>query len=414
MGGGNDVTDRRPSPADAAALSLGLWDLMFAGAAVVTCLLIAWEDQPVGARIGAAAAVVAVTAAWPLLGRRMVLAGHDGTTAGTIAYCVAQGVGMLAGVSLADSANWAAFIVYSQLFWLLPAAWAIVGVVALTVLVPLAGAVFRADGLVGDLFPPQALFMTMFGILVGVYIHRVTAESSARAELIAELEATQAQVAELSHVAGAAAERERLAGEIHDTLAQGFTSIVTLLQAAQAQFATDPDAARRHVELAVRSARENLQEARQLVAAGAPGETAARSLADAVGRAADRYAEETGSPARHTAHGTPRKVSAETEIVLLRAAQELLANARKHAGAGRVEVDLDYTDPDAVALAVTDEGPGFDPDAVGRGDGDTRFGLRILRGRVDRLGGAVDVDPGPSGTTVTVTVPVRSEPQEHR
>src|SRR5699024_9778331 len=112
--------------------------------------------------------------------------------------------------------------------------------------------------------------------------------------------------------------------------------------------------------------------------------TAARSLADAVGRAADRYAEETGSPARNSVHGAPRKVAAETEIVLLRAAQELLANARKHAGAGPVEVDLDYTDPDAVALAVTDRGPGFDPDGVD----DTSFGLRILRGRVDRPAGA--------------------------
>jgi signal transduction histidine kinase len=144
------------------------------------------------------------------------------------------------------------------------------------------------------------------------------------------------------------------------------------------------------------------------VAAGAPGETAARSLADAVGRAAERYAEETGSPARHAVHGTARGVPAETAIVLLRAAQELLANARKHAGAGRVEVDLDYTGPDDVALAVTDEGPGFDPDDVD----DTSFGLRILRGRVERLGGAVDVDPAPSGTTVTVTVPAARTPQE--
>ena len=133
-----------------------------------------------------------------------------------------------------------------------------------------------------------------------------------------------------------------------------------------------------------------------------------RVAADAVGRAADRYAEETGSPARHAVHGNPRRISAEAEIVLLRAAQELLANARKHAGAGRVEVDVDYTEPDAVALAVSDEGPGFDPDDVD----DTSFGLRILRGRVDRLGGAVDVDPGSSGTSVTVTVPTARTPQE--
>jgi signal transduction histidine kinase len=326
-------------------------------------------------------------------------------TAGRLAFCVAIGIGLVAGTALADSANWAAFVVYSQLFWLLPLGASIAGVVALTVLVALAGAVVRGQGLVGDLFPPQSAFMTLFGVLVGIFITRLAHESERRAKLIAELEASQAQVAELSHVAGAAAERERLAGEIHDTLAQGFTSIVTLLQAAQAQAGTDPDSARRHVELAVRAARENLREARQLVAAGAPGEPAARSLADAVGRATGRYAEETGSPAEHTVRGTPRRVSAETEIVLLRAAQELLANARQHAGAGRVEVDLDYTDPHAVALAVRDDGIGFDPDAVADG----RFGLRILRGRVERLDGAVAVDSGPSGTTVTVTAPTPEE-----
>ncbi|MCO1657258.1 sensor histidine kinase [Pseudonocardia humida] len=390
-------------------LSFWLWDLFFAAATVFTCALIALEDVAPAARFAAMAIVVGMALSWPLAGRRMALSPDARPfTAGRLALCAALGVGMVAATALADSASWAAFIVYSQLFWLLPLGPAIGAVVALTVLGPLAGAVFRGKGLIGELFPPQAVFMSLFGILVGVFITRLADESERRAALIAELEASQAQVAELSHVAGAAAERERLAGEIHDTLAQGFTSIVTLLQAAQAQFATDPDSSRRHVELAVRAARENLQEARRLVAAGAPGEAAARSLADAVGRTADRYAEETGSPARHTVHSTPRKVSAETEIVLLRAAQELLANARKHAGAGRVEVDLDYTDPDAVALAVSDDGPGFDPDDVD----DTSFGLRILRGRVERLTGAVDVDSGPSGTTVTVTVPTARTPQE--
>ncbi|WP_214401182.1 sensor histidine kinase [Pseudonocardia lacus] len=392
-------------------LSFWLWDAFFAGATILTAVLIALEDRPPAAKVGSIAIVVAISLAWPVRGRRLALAVHDRpVTAGRLAFCAVLGIGMVAAVALADSANWAAFVVYSQLFWLLPLGPAIAGVAVLTFLAPVAGALSRGQGVLFDLLPPQALFMTLFGILVGIFITRLADESTRRAALIAELEASQAQVAELSHVAGAAAERERLAGEIHDTLAQGFTSIVTLLQAAQAQFDADPAAARRHVDLAVRAARENLGEARQLVAAGAPGEAAARSLADAVGRTADRYAEETGSPAARTVHGTPRKVSAETEIVLLRAAQELLANARQHAGAGRVEVDLDYTDPDAVALAVTDDGPGFDPDAVDEGS----FGLRILRGRVERLDGEVDLDPGPSGTTVTVTVPTAPTPQEVR
>jgi signal transduction histidine kinase len=391
-----------------------LWDVFVALAALLTCVFIAVEDRQPAARIGAAAVVVAVALAWPVAGRRMALATEDhsdhAVPPGRLLYCTAIGAGLVAAVALADSANWAAFVVYTQLFWLLPLVWAVVGVVALTVLAPLAGALFRGQGLIAELYPPQALFMTLFGVLVGIFITRLAHESEKRAELITELEASQAEVAQLSQVAGATAERERLAGEIHDTLAQGFTSIVTLLQAAQAQFAADPDAARRHLDLAVRSARENLQEARRLVAASGPADLVDHSLADAVGRAADRFAEEAGVRVAHSTSGAPRKVPPEAAIVLLRAAQELLANVRRHAGASAVSVRLDYTDPDAVALVVTDDGTGFDPTRVG---GDS-YGLRMMRSRAERLDGAVEVASGRAGTTVSVTLPNADTPQEVR
>lgn len=388
-----------------------LWDVLMVVATLLTCVFIALQDRPVAAQIGAAALVVAIAVAWPVAGRRMALAiAARPVSPGRALYCVAIGAGLVVAVALVDSANWAAFVVYTQLFWLLPLSWAVGGVVALTVLAPLAGGLFRGLGVTGDLYPPQALFMTLFGVLVGIFITRLAHESGRRADLIIELEASQAEVAQLSHVAGAAAERERLAGEIHDTLAQGFTSIVTLLQAAQAQFAADPAAASRHVDLAIRSARENLQEARRLVAASVPGELADRSLADAVERAALRFTEEGGVRARHAAAGVPRKVPAEIEIVLLRAAQELLANVRRHAGAGAVSVRLDYTDPAAVALTVIDDGTGFDPAGVG----DASFGLRMMRTRVERLGGTAEVASGPTGTTVAVTVPTARTPQEAR
>lgn len=410
---GAQVGEERAGPGSAvpdggaALAAFWLWDVLMIVATLLTCVFVALEDSPVTARIGAGALVVAIAVAWPVAGRRMALEDRP-VSPGRALYCLAIGAGLVAGIALVDSANWAAFVVYTQLFWLLPLAWAVGGVVALTVLAPLAGSVFREQGLVGALYPPQALFMTLFGVLVGVFITRLAHESGRRAELITELETSQAEVAQLSHVAGAAAERERLAGEIHDTLAQGFTSIVTLLQAAQAQFAADPAAASRHVELAIRSARENLQEARRLVAASVPGDLADRSLADAVERAALRFTEEGGVPARNAAAGIPRKVPAEIEIVLLRAAQELLANVRRHAGAGAVSVRLDYTDLGAVALTVTDDGTGFDPAGVG----DARFGLRMMRTRVERLGGTVEVASGPTGTTVAVTVPTARIPQE--
>ncbi|HXV93180.1 MAG TPA: sensor histidine kinase, partial [Pseudonocardia sp.] len=191
------------------------------------------------------------------------------------------------------------------------------------------------------------------------------------------------------------------AREIHDTLAQGFTSIVTLLQAAQAELDADPPAARRHLDLAVRTARENLTEARGLVSAAVPGALEAATLADAVRRAAERFAEETGVAVEHVCLGEPRRLPAELEVVLLRGAQELLANVGKHAAARNAGVRLAF-EPDAVALTVTDDGAGFDPSAAAS----DRYGLAMLRSRVGRLGGDVEVDSAHGADSrITVRLP---------
>jgi signal transduction histidine kinase len=152
----------------------------------------------------------------------------------------------------------------------------------------------------------------------------------------------------------------------------------------------------------VRSAKENLQEARHLVAATAPGPLATRTLADAVGRQAERFAEETGVDTAHGASGEPRRLPAEQEILLLRAAQELLANVARHAKAQTVTVRLDFLDPAAVTLTVADDGAGFDPDPVPDG----HYGLQMLRTRAERLGGGLTIATGPGdGTIATVTLP---------
>jgi signal transduction histidine kinase len=384
----------------ASTIGLWIWDVLFAASTALTVVLIVVQGgEPEWLPVPAAALVVAFLVGWLVLGRRLALTAYDRGLV-RYGYCVALGVGLVIATLFNSQAGWAAFVVYSQMFWLLPLTAALVSVVAVAVIGPIAGTLVHDYQLFGVDFPVQALFMTMFGVLVGIFIHRLSDESERRAELIAELEASQAEVGELSHRAGVAAERERLAGEIHDTLAQGFTSIVTLLQAAQAQFDGDPTAARRHLDLAVRAARENLREARQLVAASAPSDLASRSLADAVGRQVDRWTEETAVSASCEVTGTPRQLPPEEEIVLLRAAQELLANVARHAGASAVAVRLDYTDPSTVTLSVTDDGTGFDAATVGEGS----FGLRLMRGRVERLAGTVAVDSGSSGSTVTVTL----------
>jgi signal transduction histidine kinase len=271
---------------------------------------------------------------------------------------------------------------------------------------------------------PVALIVIAFSLLFGAWAHRIINQSRDRAALIEELAATRAEVARLSRLAGAAAERERLAAEIHDTLAQGFISIVTLLQAADAELGEAPSKARRQLALAVRTARENLAEARSLVAS-LPAPLQASSLEDALHRLAAGLAEEQGIDARCVIEGTARPLPAAVEVVLLRATQEALANVRKHAAAGVVTVRLTYAG-ERVRLEVTDDGTGFAPELVpaARGEeaGTARgamvgaagdavtgngFGLPAMRTRVQQVGGdfAVRAAPG-QGTRLTVEVPL--------
>jgi len=240
---------------------------------------------------------------------------------------------------------------------------------------------------------PIFVVSAALAVWLGTWINRVIEQSRERGELIEELRRSRAEVSRLSHEAGAAAERERLAGEIHDTLAQGFTSIITLLQAA------DPVLRDERVALAVRTARENLAESRTLIAALAPPALAAGSLAAAVRRQARSFTEETGVPASARVTGEPRELPTAAEVVLLRAAQEALANARRHAGAGEVEVLLAYAEG-SVRLVVRDDGRGFDTAVAGG------FGLTAMRTRVEQAGGTLTVrsDPG-DGTTLELEVP---------
>jgi signal transduction histidine kinase len=225
-------------------------------------------------------------------------------------------------------------------------------------------------------------------------------QSEERGALIRELEASREEVGKLSMAAGIAAERSRLAAEIHDTLAQGFTSLVTLVQAAESELDRDPDKARAHLSLAARTARENLTEARALVAGLMPSElTGTGSLDQAIRRQLSRLAEETSIAGSYRVDGQSVELPTALEVVLLRMVQEALTNVRRHAEATEVAITLRVGENRA-ALRVADNGVGFDPSAVGGG-----FGLRGMRSRAAQVGGRLDVHSGADGTTVELEVP---------
>jgi signal transduction histidine kinase len=244
-----------------------------------------------------------------------------------------------------------------------------------------------------------ALLGTAFCVAFGSFIIKIIDQSAERAALIEQLELTRTELAEANREAGMLAERNRLASEIHDTIAQGFTSIVMLVQAAEAVIGTDADGARKQLDLIARTARENLAEARALVAGLAPAPLDQAGLGDALARLAARAEEEFGVRATFVTSGSARSLGTGAEVVLLRVCQEALSNVRKHSGARSAEVLLSYLD-DGVRLDVTDDGTGFSPGLVSGG-----FGLRGMRARVNEIGGdlAVRSEPG-AGTTVTARV----------
>lgn len=256
-----------------------------------------------------------------------------------------------------------------------------------------------------------------FATLLGLWITYVAEQSEQRAELLEQLEEAQAQLAQVHHAAGVVAERERMAREIHDTLAQGFTSVIMLTQSAVADLGRDdPDAAVVRLELAERTARENLAEARALVAAFSPLVLDGVTVAGALERLAHRFEEETGVAVEVVLPHGELPVSREAEVVLLRAAQEALTNVRRHAQARRVRLRLSAGPADGAAgaagtagaapaartveLEIVDDGRGIAADAA------EGFGLRGMRDRVTAGGGEVDVtSAAEGGTTVTVRVP---------
>lgn len=214
-----------------------------------------------------------------------------------------------------------------------------------------------------------------------------------------ELEHTRRELEQTSRQAGIMEERQRLAREIHDTLAQGFASIVVQLEAAEVA-AEHETFAGRYLEQARTSAREGLSEARRMVWALRPEILENSSLPEALQRLLQRWQEESGVRAEFTLTGEPRSLHPELEVGLLRIAQEALANIRKHSKARHATLTLSYLE-DLLLMDVQDDGVGLQPPTTGT------FGLRFMRERVEALGGHMTVESEVGqGTTLAFSLPI--------
>lgn len=295
------------------------------------------------------------------------------------------------------------------------------GVLAVVVLAPTlaTGAPLGVAGVVGPAVG------CLFASALSTGQQRLVHESVQRERLVASLLRAQAEsdrlgaeLAAAQHESGILAERTRLSREIHDTLAQGFSSILLLARAAprpdEASGASGGSGTSERQAQLLRqieeSAAENLLEARRVVGALAPEHLDGSGLVSALRRILETVSAQTPVVTELRVEGDVDGLPTGVEVALLRAAQGALANVRQHAGASRVVVTL--TDAgDSVRLDVVDDGHGFDaaawalappsPPELGG------YGLRSSRARLRELGGGLEIESRPgSGTALSAYVPL--------
>lgn len=214
------------------------------------------------------------------------------------------------------------------------------------------------------------------------------------------------RVSEANRRAAVTEERNRMARDMHDTLAQGFTGVIVQLEAARQAFSHGaPADTEAHIHRASDLARHSLGEARRSIRALRPQVLETGDLRIALDDAMKQATAGTGLHAQFTTRGRPRPLRAIVEENLLRIQQELLTNALKHSAAKAVSLTLSY-EADAVRLEVHDNGDGFDMSR--KHDG---LGLVGIRERVNQMEGFLTIDSRiGDGTRISVVLPNEGRP----
>ncbi|GAB2690755.1 sensor histidine kinase [Thalassiella azotivora] len=384
------------------ALLRGL-DVLLAGLVVLAVL-----QAPAPSRGPAAALAAALLLGHAAVRRRLAV--HDGAVDAPRGawWPDVAAVGALVGLwsallAVSGAALWAAFpLMLLTVHTLGPRRGG--AVVAVTTAVCVAHGVLRSPDhgpVLGYVLGPVLGALVAVGFVLG--LEAIVRESQARQRALDELGVARTHLAEAERARLVATERERLAREIHDTLAQGLSAIELLLRAAGTTVGSDDARTAALLGRARAAAQDDLAEVRRVVRALAPQELTRSSLVEALTRVADRASTGTLTVRVRTV-GEARPLAVALEATLLRVAQSAVANVVQHAGATRAHVTLTFTD-EHVLLDVVDDGRGFDPDAPPAPAGGG-FGLVAMRSRVRELAGSLCVESSPGGgTAVAVTLP---------
>ena len=206
-------------------------------------------------------------------------------------------------------------------------------------------------------------------------------------------------------------ERGRLAREIHDTLLQGFTGVALKLLAASTRVTGPPETVAALEDVLV-VARKTLEDARRAVWDMRSPSLAGDDFATALRTSAEEGVRGTGLGLDYVMQGTPRPIDPQVEAVVLRVAQEAIANAVKHSGARRVRVDLGFEDR-GVRLSVKDDGRGFavDPDFRSYGG---HWGVLGMRERASQVRAKLAVRSAVrEGTEIVLLAPYQRRARPH-
>ena len=312
---------------------------------------------------------------------------------------------------------WLAFPLFFLQLHVLPRRLALPAIALSTVLVIVALWFHNRGAADAALQLPMVLgpaFGAAFAVVTGLAYRALYREAENQRRAAEELRRTRAELARSQHDAGTLAERARLAREIHDTLAQGLSSIVLMGRSAEKALDDgDTVTARDRLRTVQETASANLAEARNFVRGLQSPALEESSLVNSLRRLCEKTETEaaahgTGLRCRFDLEGTPLELPNPYRTTLLRAAQASLANVWVHAKASTAVVTLSFLGSE-VAMDIYDDGAGFDPAGCGRPrrpDG-SGYGLKSLRERVAALAGSMDIESAPGeGTVVAIRLPL--------
>jgi signal transduction histidine kinase len=235
----------------------------------------------------------------------------------------------------------------------------------------------------------------------------LAADLALQRDAAAALAAENARLYQQAKISATLSERNRIARELHDTIAQGLTATCMQLEAAQRSFDRDASRTRQRLDRAAELAHQTLRDVRQSVWMLASPMAEAQSLRELLTSLSDDARQQHALAIEYQHDGPDLELSSEQQFQLLRIVQEALQNVRKHAHAQQVWLrsELDQGD---VRVQIRDDGRGFDPNQVQR-SAEGGFGLLSMQERCHILGGHFAIQSDASGSLVEIRFPQQQE-----